>query len=96
MRTENKIIITLIVLWVAGILFLFADQPSEFNRPGYITIYVHDNILFVYPNTLTIDKEVGKSLHFKSRMELNEFIEDYTAESVNMIPYSGDTTNSYK
>ena len=49
-----------------------------------ITIYTPDDILFILPNSNTIQTETGKEYIFKDRKELSEFISNQTSEVVNV------------
>lgn len=49
-----------------------------------ITIYTPDDILFILPNSNTIQTETGKEFIFENRKELSKFIEVQTSEVVNV------------
>lgn len=49
-----------------------------------IAVYTPDDILFILPNSNTIETEAGKQYYFADRKELSEFISNQTSEVVNI------------
>ena len=49
-----------------------------------ITVYTPDDILFILPNSNTIETETGKQYYFADRKALSEFISNQTSEVVNI------------
>ena len=49
-----------------------------------IAVYTPDDILFILPNSNTIETETGKQYFFADRKELSEFISNQTSEVVNI------------
>ncbi len=73
---------------IIGLLLatICAQQFAKFEniKDDSICVYTPDDILFILPNSNTIQTETGKQYIFKDRNELSQFIEVQTSEVVNI------------
>ena len=65
---------------------IFAQQFAKIEniKDDSICVYTPDDILFILPNSNTIETETGKQYYFSDRKALSEFISNQTSEVVNV------------
>lgn len=76
----NKLSILTSILAVTSILW--HNAPENVKQDG-ICIYTPNDILYILPNSNTIETESGQTIKFANRDELSEFTATKTAEVVN-------------
>ena len=76
----KNIIIGLLIATICAQQFAKIENIKDDS----ITVYTPDDILFILPNSNTIETETGKQYYFADRKALSEFISNQTSEVVNI------------
>lgn len=80
----NTMIKNITIVIFALIICAMQYDKMENLKDDSITIYTPNDILYILPNSNTIETERGENIYFSDRKTLSEYISNQTSEVVNM------------